>query len=467
MRPKDWLKALLQGQGTPVISFIDSAADGYGEEYLSAANLWNLIFHRAKQLRGLGLRDGDVLIGEVNDMNGLVDCLSAMVLDVGFWAVKSKIASAVPEIEPSAQRRGEPHANAKRFKVFANQEIVCAALDRVPQFTNQDFNGLIIATSGSAERPGQPVLLNWQKVVRQVQLHAEYWHELEGASRLSILPKFHCFGLILDFMVGLAQRQTVYLSFGSAQRNRHILNWISSNKIQISAMTPRQLWIMCEQAERDGATDLDLTVHSGGAMLDDDLRRRCQQIGVKVIDGYGLTEAGPGVLMNGRPLGCEVKIKRAPDSTVDHDTSVGELWVKSETLGDFEGKQIDSEGFMATGDLAERVGDQIIIHGRLKDKLKKNDGTWVSRDRAERDLRLRFDASKIFIVGPSANGFELHVVADNNWSGAEALARYVLERYGITGTVQVFHAERELFSTALRRPGKELRPLASEMERAA
>lgn len=126
------------------------------------------------------------------------------------------------------------------------------------------------------------------------------------------------------------------------------------------------------------------TVISGGAALDPKINHFFQEIGIPIIEGWGLTEACPLTVNRhefnkigtvGQPLqGIELKI--SPE---------GEILVKSTAVmrGYYRSPEqtaltVDSEGWLHTGDKGEIDADGFLtIHGRLKEMFKTSTGEYV------------------------------------------------------------------------------------------
>ena len=133
---------------------------------------------------------------------------------------------------------------------------------------------------------------------------------------------------------------------------------------------------------------------SGGAPLAPDLVRAFGALGIPLLQGYGLTEAGPVVSVQrpgspdaesaGLPLeGVETRI--APD---------GELLVRSPSLmqgywqnPEASARALDAAGWLHTGDKASRLaGPALVLTGRLKDVIVTSTG--VKACPAEIEARL-------------------------------------------------------------------------------
>ncbi len=109
---------------------------------------------------------------------------------------------------------------------------------------------------------------------------------------------------------------------------------------------------------------------SGSAPLPAELGQLYASRGITLYEGYGLTEAAPGVTLNtagkggsiGRPLpGVEIELRDQAGEPVDEDGDPGQLFVRGPNL--FSGYWPDGadgpgeDGWFGTGDIAVRDGD--------------------------------------------------------------------------------------------------------------
>jgi long-chain acyl-CoA synthetase len=132
---------------------------------------------------------------------------------------------------------------------------------------------------------------------------------------------------------------------------------------------------------------------SGGAPLDPGVARLLIGLGLPLVEGYGLTEAGPTVSVNGlddnlpgsvgRPLrGVEVQLTADGELLVRSPSIMKGYWKDdAETAG-----ALDPMGWLSTGDLAEIKDDRIFIRGRLKDMIILSIGEKVNPSVVEAEI---------------------------------------------------------------------------------
>jgi long-chain acyl-CoA synthetase len=124
---------------------------------------------------------------------------------------------------------------------------------------------------------------------------------------------------------------------------------------------------------------------SGGAPLPLDVARFLIGLGIPLVEGYGLTEAGPVVTANkvgayvpgtvGRPLeGIELKISSRGELLIRSPSAMTGYW-NNEAL---TAEAIDAHGWLHTGDLAEIKEGRVAIRSRLKELLLLSTGEKVA-----------------------------------------------------------------------------------------
>ena len=160
---------------------------------------------------------------------------------------------------------------------------------------------------------------------------------------------------------------------------------------------------------------LDLIV-SGGAPLDRDLGRKWELLGIKVLQGYGTTEASP-VISNhtmverrpdstGRPLpNVQVKISEQGEILVKGDNiTPGYYNAPEETAKAFE------DGWYKTGDLGYVDKDGFLhIQGRVKDMIVLSSGQNVFPQDIQTVLVKHPSVKDAVVIGlPKGTSVEVH-----------------------------------------------------------
>lgn len=173
---------------------------------------------------------------------------------------------------------------------------------------------------------------------------------------------------------------------------------------------------------------------SGGAPLAPEIARLFIGLGVPLLQGYGLTEAGPVVSVNrlddndpcsaGLPLD-NVETRLSPDN---------ELLVRSPSLmlGYWQDAQatadaLDDAGWLHTGDKVSRLdAHRIYLIGRLKEVIVTSTGRKVSPSEIEQRLLVETIVEQVMVVG-EARPFLTALIVPN----ADALAT-LRARLGLT-----------------------------------
>lgn len=147
---------------------------------------------------------------------------------------------------------------------------------------------------------------------------------------------------------------------------------------------------------------------SGGAPLDVEVGKFFKRIGIKVYQGYGLSETSPVVSVNvdkknklntvGRPL-------RHFETRIDDKT--GELWLRGPSVmkgyhnqPELTAQIIDEDGWLHTGDIAHIDKDgHIVITGRIKNMIVLQGGKKVFPEEVEAVLEKSEYIAEVCVLG--------------------------------------------------------------------
>ena len=152
---------------------------------------------------------------------------------------------------------------------------------------------------------------------------------------------------------------------------------------------------------------------SGGAPLDVEVGKFFNNIGLKIYEGYGLSEASPVVTMNtdkNYRLGSVGKPIHNVQAKTDPET--GELLVKGENImkGYFNQPELTSsviteDGWLRTGDIATIDKDGFVwITGRIKNMIVLSGGKKVFPEEVESVLQKSDMVQELCVFGAVRNG---------------------------------------------------------------
>jgi rifamycin polyketide synthase module 1/2/3 len=206
---------------------------------------------------------------------------------------------------------------------------------------------------------------------------------------LSPLPLFHSYALNFSALsiVAAGASEFIVEKYSSSQ----VLNLLKTGKFTVLPGVPTMFHYILESAKADSAVKLNgmrLCI-SAGAILPADLNKGFEEFfGIKLLDGYGITETSTMVTMNspvwGRTLGsCGLPVVGVAVRIVDPATSVdlgpgqeGELIVRGpNVMVGYHNKPTETaaalkNGWYHTGDLAKAdANGYLTITGRLKELI--------------------------------------------------------------------------------------------------
>jgi long-chain acyl-CoA synthetase len=251
-----------------------------------------------------------------------------------------------------------------------------------PELADDD-PAVMIYTAGLTGKPLGAVL-NHHNLLTQSVLLRTICHLDENNIGLAVIPFFHSFGAVANMLaplrigaaVVLMERFTLDGIFGA----------IEKEKVTYVAAVPRLFLGMLFHAggEKYKLDALKVCITGGAAMPSDFIPVFEQRFGVKIMEGYGLTEASPVVSfsrldMPQKPGSIGIPIPGVAAKIVDEGgvelprNTVGELIVKGDNVmqgyyKDGEATaQVIQDGWLHTSDLGRMDADgYLFLTGRKK-----------------------------------------------------------------------------------------------------
>lgn len=304
---------------------------------------------------------------------------------------------------------------------------------------------LIIYTSGTTGAP-KGVEITFQNMFAQLEGVEDALDSILGSKKvtvLSILPMNHLFEMTVGFSIFLSMGFSVY--YAKSLKPKDILGIMREKRVEFMIVVPAFLKLLKTGIESELSNAPKIVqvifnimfnvakfipfycikkamfkkIHdkfgghfmgciSGGAPLDVEVGRFFETIGIKVHQGYGLSETSPVVSVNydkrndiasvGRPLkGFEARI----------DKESGELLLKGKSImkgyhnqPEMTAEVIDEDGWLHTGDIAKITKDgHIYITGRIKNMIVLNGGKKVFPEEVEAVLEKSPYFAEVCVLG--------------------------------------------------------------------
>jgi long-chain acyl-CoA synthetase len=250
-----------------------------------------------------------------------------------------------------------------------------------------DALAVLIFTSGTAGSPRAAMLTHGNLRSNIDQSRTAVVGVQSDDVVYGVLPLNHIFGLNVVLGLSLARGATVVLvnRFDPATA----LDTIRERGVTVVPGAPPMwiAWSQFEEAPVDSFASVRLALTGAAKMPEDAIRRLEQRFGLRLSEGYGLTEASPTVTSSaglqikpgsiGKVLdGMEVRlVDDEGDDVVSGDP--GEIWVRGPNVfaGYFEdpeatARALTPNGWLRTGDIAVTDGDgYLYLVDRAKDLI--------------------------------------------------------------------------------------------------
>ncbi|WP_375425910.1 class I adenylate-forming enzyme family protein [uncultured Friedmanniella sp.] len=243
---------------------------------------------------------------------------------------------------------------------------------------------VLLYTAGTSGRPKAAMLSH-----RALLAHVEHLHALgllgPESTVLANLPLFHVFGLNAVLGSWLRSGGRLVVVDGSGPAGGDLSPLLREERVTNLPLAPPTLHRLLGEDGLEEAVATVQTVVSGAAPLPEDLAAEfTARTGIEVAQGYGLTEAAPGVTATlggvrrghghvGRALpGVEIRIGDGSDASEPAEVSIRGDNLFSGYWPDGAGGP-DAEGWFPTGDigylddgelfLVDRARELVIVNG--------------------------------------------------------------------------------------------------------
>jgi long-subunit acyl-CoA synthetase (AMP-forming) len=278
-----------------------------------------------------------------------------------------------------------------------------------------DSYAVILKTSGSNITKHVPLTHeNILSVVRCMQSYADNYHVNEKDRFFSILPWSHSYGLTCELFFSMTRGCSIHLDDGidtfTNMRNSNstlfcvvpkVIDKIKKGVENIDRYKLLPSWIL----KRMIMKNLRLMVCAGSYLSQENISFIKNRMKLPLLQGYGLTETSPLVLLDGVPIDC---------NTVQTDKeNNNELLVSGTNLFhgyiDLETKKIDyrqhKNSFFRTGDsvIFDENTNKYTITGRISSNYKLSNGRFINPTVIEEKIKHLHDKIEEVFIFPDEN----------------------------------------------------------------
>ncbi|WP_172626814.1 class I adenylate-forming enzyme family protein [Bradyrhizobium ivorense] len=377
--------------------------------WLTYRELDQVVGRVTEALRALGIRPGDRMM-IVSENSVPLSCLLFAASRLDAWAIVVN-----PRLSPREIDQIKDHSGTRRVFLTADVSQEAAAHAARYEATVQDVGPLrgiavtslniatvaepveadgarqvavLIYTSGTTGTP-KGVMLTHRNLLFSARGTAAFRKMTADDVQYCVLPISHIVGislLTMTLMVGATVR--LVAKYDPAA----LVKAMADEGITILNGVPATYQRLLEYRRTAGLPKLDRgklrVISVAGAPLDIELKSRVEQeLGLPLLNGYGITECSPGI-SGVRPdnpradhavgtimPGLEAKLV-SQDGKPVADGEVGELHVRGPNVmrgyyraPDLTAKAIDPDGWFNTGDLARFENGAMYIVGRTKEMI--------------------------------------------------------------------------------------------------
>ncbi len=290
----------------------------------------------------------------------------------------------------------------------------------------------IIFTSGTTSKP-KGVMLTQRNLYDDVVNVIVSFEP--GTTMLSVLPIHHAYCLVMDWLKGFSSGASIYINDSLL----HLVRNIGIVKPQIMLMVPLMIETLGKRlaAIDSPAPKREIAkqvlgenlqyIFSGGAHLDPSYIELFDGFGIKVCEGYGMSECSPTISTNGengnRPGSVGKLLANMQVRFVDGEIQVkGSNVMKGYYKMPKETEEAFSDEWLRTGDLGRMDEDgYLYITGRLKNLIILSNGENISPEEVENSLLSNRLVGEVVISGED-NGLSARIYPDPEVVEAGALS---------------------------------------------
>jgi acyl-CoA synthetase (AMP-forming)/AMP-acid ligase II len=404
---------------------VDAAAGALAALGIGPGGVVALVSHNQPRF-ALGLHAALAAGAAVTPVNPALTTgeITRQLVAAGATAVISS-ADAAAKVAEAADAAGVAHrfalGAAPGFVPFA--ELTASGATAPPSAGDPGAAVALLPFSSGTTGAAKGVLLTHRNLVANVEQNAAVWRVSPDDVFAAVLPFFHIYGFTIILNLALRHGATV-VTLPRHDHDAH-LRMIAEHHVTRAFLAPPMVLGLANTG--GGGHDLSSLRYAvcGAAPLDVAVASRAEAVlGCPIRQGYGMTEASPGITLvpedgfRDVPAGSVGMLlpsteARLVDPATGEDAPEGELWVRGpQVMAGYLDNPAETAatvvegGWLRTGDIARVDGDVFRIVDRLKELIKYK-GYQVAPAELEALLLTHPDVLDAAVVGvPHAEGGE-------------------------------------------------------------
>jgi len=327
-----------------------------------------------------------------------------------------------------------------------------------PSRRSPSDTAVILYTSGTTGR-AKGAMLSHANIVSNIQAAVQHLQVDSTMHTLSFLPINHVFEQVAGILVPLSLGGTISIAESLKKVGQNLVEEKPTHVMGVPAIYRILLQKILKGIEEKALSRTlfalpftrplvkskvrknlggNLTFVSGGAALDPAIAKGMQQLGLTILQGYGITETSP-IISAERPggmrLGTVGQAIPGVQIRIEHpnEEGVGEILIKGPNVmqGYYKRPRATAEaivdGWYHTGDLGKLDGDGFLsICGRVKNLIVTPNGKNVYPEEVENELLKSPFIAEVMVYGHkvTATAEEVHAIIFPN---QEAIDNHVRE----------------------------------------
>lgn len=271
--------------------------------------------------------------------------------------------------------------------VYINADETSEETAKMADVKGED-NAVIIFTGGTTGR-SKGALLTHRSLMLNVRNACLGIEQVYNQKLLLILPLTHVFGLVRNLLYSVATGTTMFICSVMKDMFKDIAMYKPTVLVIVPAIADMALNLSKMFGKNMFGDSVKLLI-VGAAPTSSYIIEECLKLGIKICQGYGLTETAN--LVSGNPI-SNLKPGSVGLPYPDQSFKVvdDELWIKGDAVTkgyykeDFENKNAFSEdGYFKTGDLVKFDEEGFLyITGRIKEIIVLQNGENISPNEYE------------------------------------------------------------------------------------